>query len=59
MFVGAPGRLAYGVCKDAPELKRVLDDYLSNLRRTQTWGRLVVKYFGDSAPELLKAARGE
>jgi len=59
VFVGAPGRLAYGVRKDAPELKRVLDDYLSNLRRTQTWGRLIVKYFGDSAPELLKAARGE
>jgi ABC-type amino acid transport substrate-binding protein len=58
-FVGDPGRLAYGVRKDAPALKRALDDYLSNLRRTQTWGRLVVKYFGDAAPELLKRARGE
>jgi ABC-type amino acid transport substrate-binding protein len=59
VFVGDPGRLAYGVRKDAPELKRALDEYLTNLRHTQTWGRLVVKYFGDSAPELLKRARGE
>ena len=28
-------------------------------RRTPTWSRLVVKYFGDEAPEILKRAREE
>ena len=58
-FVGPPGSLAFGVRKDAPKLKAALDLYVTNLRRTPTWGRLVVKYFGDRAPELLKRARGE
>jgi membrane-bound lytic murein transglycosylase F len=58
-FVGAPGSLAFGVRKDAKHLKQALDEYVTNLRRTPTWGRLVVKYFGDRAPELLKRARGE
>jgi len=58
-FVGAPGSLAFGVRKEAPRLREALDQYITNLRRTPTWGRLVVKYFGDRAPELLKRARGE
>lgn len=58
-FVGPPGSLAFGVRKDAPGLKLALDEYVSNLRRTPTWSRLVVKYFGERAPELLKRARGE
>jgi len=58
-FVGPPGSLAFGVRKDAPRLKQALDQYVSNLRRTPTWSRLVVKYFGDRAPDLLKAARGQ
>jgi peptidoglycan lytic transglycosylase F len=58
-FLGPPGSLAFGVRKDAPRLKQALDEYVANLRRTPTWARLVVKYFGDSAPELLRRARGE
>ena len=58
-FVGAPGSLAFGVRKDAPQLNAALDQYIANLRRTPTWGRLIVKYFGDRAPELLKRARGQ
>ncbi|MGE0455691.1 MAG: substrate-binding periplasmic protein [Vicinamibacteria bacterium] len=57
MFLGAPGSLAYAVRKDEPELLRALDDYIENLRRTTTWSRLVVKYFGQAAPEILKKAR--
>jgi hypothetical protein len=30
-----------------------------SMRRTPTWNRLVVKYFGEDAPELLRKARGE
>ncbi len=59
MFVGPAGSLAFGVRKDAPQLRRALDDYVGNLRRTPTWSRLVVKYFGEVAPELLKKARSE
>ncbi len=57
MFVGPAGSLAFGVRKDAPRLKAVLDSYVSNLRRTPTWNRLVLKYFGEQAPDLLKKAR--
>lgn len=57
LFVGPAGSLAYGVRKNAPQLKAALDEYIGNLRRTPTWSRLVLKYFGDQAPALLKKAR--
>ena len=57
LFLGQSGSLAYGLRKTDPELKRDLDAYLANLRRTPTWSRLVVKYFGEQALEILKAAR--
>jgi len=59
LFIGPHGSLAFGVRKDAPGLKAALDEYVNNMRRTQTWSRLVLKYFGASAPELLKKARAE
>lgn len=59
LFLGQPGSLAYGLRKGDTELKSALDGYLVNLRRSPTWGRLVVKYFGDSALEILKAARAQ
>ncbi len=59
LFLGQPGSLAYGLRKGDAELKASLDAYLLNLRRSPTWGRLVVKYFGSSALEILKAARGQ
>jgi ABC-type amino acid transport substrate-binding protein len=58
-FVGAPASLAFGVRKDAPRLEQALDEYVTNLRRTPTWSRLLVKYFGSSAPGLLKRARAD
>jgi ABC-type amino acid transport substrate-binding protein len=59
LFLGPPGSYAFGVRKDDPELLRNLSDFVDNLRRTPTWNRLVVKYFGENAPEILKKARGE
>ncbi len=59
MFVGPPGSLAYGVRKDAPKLKAALDEYISNVRKTPTWNRLVLKYFGAGALQLLKRVRAE
>lgn len=58
MFLGAPESLAYGVRKEDAKLLGALNDYIGNLRKTQTWSRLVVKYFGESAPEILRRARG-
>jgi ABC-type amino acid transport substrate-binding protein len=58
MFLGPPGSYAFGVRKNDPELLRSLSDFIDNLRRTPTWNRLVVKYFGEDAQEILRKARG-
>ena len=59
LFVGPPGALAWGVRKTDHALKEALSSYVSSARRTPTWNRLVVKYFGEDAPALLRQARGE
>jgi membrane-bound lytic murein transglycosylase F len=59
MFVGPPASLAYAVRKAEPQLLHALNEYIENVRHTQTWSRLVVKYFGEAAPEILKKARSE
>jgi len=53
LFPPSPGR-AWGVRKEAPQLRQALDEYITNVRRTPTWSRLVVKYYGDLALEILK-----
>jgi ABC-type amino acid transport substrate-binding protein len=57
VFVGPPRSLAYGVRKQDTALLQALDEYVDNVRRTPTWSRLVVEYFGDAAPEILRKAR--
>jgi ABC-type amino acid transport substrate-binding protein len=59
MFLGPPGSLAYAVRKDEPQLLASLNDFIDNFRRTSSWSRLVVKYFGVTAPTILKKARAE
>ena len=59
MFVGPPASLAYAVRKGDRALLDALDEYVENLRKTPSWSRLVVKYFGEAAPEILKKARRE
>lgn len=59
LFLGPPGSLAFGVRRGDDQLLAALDDYIQNLRRTATWNRLVVKYFGETAPEVLRKARAE
>lgn len=58
-FLGPKASLAFGLRKQDAELKRALDEYVTNLRRTPTWNRLVVKYFGDAAIEILRRAQAE
>lgn len=57
MFVTPPQSLAWGVQKQDVTLKAEFDQFLGNLRKSPTWNRLVVKYFGESALELLKRVR--
>jgi peptidoglycan lytic transglycosylase F len=57
VFVGKPSSGCYGVRKDEPRLQAALSRYIDNFRRTPTWNRLVVKYFGDDAVEVLKRSR--
>lgn len=58
-FVGPAGSYAYGVRKDDAELRTALDEYVGSMRKTPTWNRLVVKYLGEAAPEILRKARTE
>ncbi len=55
--VGAPGAIAWAVRKEDGDLKRALDAYLTDLRRSAGWSRLVVKYFGDEALQVLGRER--
>jgi membrane-bound lytic murein transglycosylase F len=50
-------RGCYGVPKNRPELLHALDAYIENVRHTATWSRLVIKYFGEDALEVLKSSR--
>jgi ABC-type amino acid transport substrate-binding protein len=57
MYLGPPGKLAYAVRRDDTALLRDLNSYLAAHRQSGRWSRLLVKYFGPSAPEVLKRAR--
>jgi ABC-type amino acid transport substrate-binding protein len=53
------GIRAWALRKDSPKLLQALDDYIINVRRTPTWSRLVVKYYGEVALDLLRKTRDE
>jgi ABC-type amino acid transport substrate-binding protein len=57
LYLGTPGRACYAVGKKDVELLKALDEYLANLRRTGSWGRLAVKYFGSDALAILGRAK--
>jgi len=57
MTVGEPGTVAWAVRKEDAALRIALDDYLANVRRSETWSRLVVRYFGDQALAVLGRTR--
>ena len=57
MTVGAPGTVAWAVRKEDSALRGAIDDYLANVRRSPSWSRLVVQYFGDQALAVLGRAR--
>ena len=51
--VGPRGKIAWAVRKQDPALRAALDEYLGNVRRGSSWSRLIVKYFGDQALQVL------
>ena len=51
--VGPVGSVAWAVRKEDRQLLAALDEHLQAARRAGTWNRLVVKYFGDRALEVL------
>ncbi len=55
--VGPPGTVAWAVRKEDAALKAALDEFLGNTRRSPSWSRLVVQYFGDQALTVLGRAR--
>ena len=57
MFLGPTESLAFAVRKQDQHLRSALNEYVANLRRTPTWNRLVVKYFGEQALEMLNRVR--
>jgi ABC-type amino acid transport substrate-binding protein len=57
VFLGEPGSLAFGLRKADTALQAELSAYLDNFRRSPSWSRLVVKYLGDEAAEVLRKAR--
>ena len=59
VFLGTPGSLAWGLRKEDRVLQQALNEYVENVRRTPTWSRLVVKYLGAEAPDILRKARAE
>lgn len=57
LFLGPPKSLAWAVRKADSALLQACNQYIENMRRSPTWSRLVVKYFGEAAPAVLKKAR--
>jgi ABC-type amino acid transport substrate-binding protein len=57
LFIGEPSSVGFGVRKESPLLLAALDEYVANMRKSASWSRLVVKYFGEHALEILKKSR--
>jgi ABC-type amino acid transport substrate-binding protein len=53
MFLGEPGQSAFAVRKSDTRLLVAMDEYLTNFRKSPSWNRLIVKYFGDKALTVL------
>jgi len=54
--VGQPGSGAWAVRRGDTALRQALDDYLAAARRSGSWSRLVIRYYGEDALEILGRA---
>jgi ABC-type amino acid transport substrate-binding protein len=59
VFVGPPRHQAWAVRKEDKELAEAMNAYIGNLRKTSSWNRLVIKYFGEHALSVLGRARDQ
>jgi lysine/arginine/ornithine transport system substrate-binding protein len=57
MFLGPASQFAFGVRKEDAALRRSLDAHIEMMRTAREWNRLVVKYFGDAALDILRKAQ--
>jgi polar amino acid transport system substrate-binding protein len=57
LFVGPVGSAAWALRKTDIELKAALDEHIEASRRTGSWSRLVVKYYGEAALRVLDRAQ--
>jgi membrane-bound lytic murein transglycosylase MltF len=57
MYIGGKASLAFALKKEDTQLRSALSEYVSNLRRSAAWNRLVLSYFGDAAADILRASR--
>jgi membrane-bound lytic murein transglycosylase F len=53
LLLGEPASSAFAVRKADTQLLAALDEYLGNFRKSPSWNRLLVKYFGDQALAVL------
>jgi ABC-type amino acid transport substrate-binding protein len=58
VFLGPLIHQAWGIRKEDQQLASALNVYIENLRKTSSWSRLVVKYFGAQALTVLGRAQG-
>jgi ABC-type amino acid transport substrate-binding protein len=58
LHVGPRGTFAWAVRKGDTPLRTALNAHLDLVRSTGAWRRFVVKYFGEAAVDMLKAAEG-
>lgn len=58
-FIGGPLSLAYAVRRGDSRLLEALNAHIHAAIQGNEWSRLVLKYFGDAAPEILRKARGK
>ncbi len=56
LFLGPPSQFAWGVRRDDTALRSALNDHLALARNSGAWRRLVIRYFGDAAVDMLKRA---
>ena len=57
VMIGTPTGTGFAVRKDEPRLLKALNDYVVATRRTPTWNRLVIKYLGEDALDVLRRSR--
>jgi ABC-type amino acid transport substrate-binding protein len=56
-FVGPAASAAWAVRPGDVELRRALDAYIENLRRSPSWSQMVLRYFSEGALRLLGQSR--